>query len=263
MGKYLDSDGVKHLIELIQAGEALVAGKAKTVPAEGIIGTIPLANIPKAALDTLVKVADEAAAKKLTVNEIQLGDTVQILSTGKLYLCVDESKLATSSADATDLSAFLEYSAGSAASTDWSSVTSKPSILPATDSDTDKNTFLSTISNNVIPVVYKDEIDDFKKSYQLAYYADVNKPTGGTTLSTVEYGLLLSVRQTTTNSFIQYRLFNKKLQYRVGQLNSGGATIDGGTSSGSEATFTWDAWTDLVSVDEITTTEIDNMVTAS
>lgn len=260
MGKYLDSDGVKHLIELIQAGETLVAGKAKTVPAEGIIGTIPLANIPKAALDTLVKVADEAAAKKLTVNEIQLGDTVQILSTGKLYLCVDESKLATSSADATDLSAFLEYSAGSAASTDWSSVTSKPSILPATDSDTDKNTFLSTISNNVIPVVYKDEIDDFKKSYQLAYYINVNKADLLKTTS-YNYGLLFCAGNgLTTSEFTQYRLFNQKLQYRTGQLVNSSSTEG---SSGSGSTFTWGDWTDLVSVDEITTTEIDNMVTAS
>jgi hypothetical protein len=56
-------------------------------------GLIPIGQIPPAALERLVAVADEAARFALTTATVQLGDTVKQNDTGVLYLVVDEDEL--------------------------------------------------------------------------------------------------------------------------------------------------------------------------
>lgn len=68
---------------------------------------LTLDNLPAGALERLVTVANQAARFALTISDVQLGDTVQQLDTGVMYVVVDTSKL--SSADG-----YKEYTAGTA-----------------------------------------------------------------------------------------------------------------------------------------------------
>lgn len=54
---------------------------------------LSLANLPEGALERLVKVADQTARYALTTSDVQLGDSVQQLDTGVMYIVVDITKL--------------------------------------------------------------------------------------------------------------------------------------------------------------------------
>ena len=86
-------------------------------------GTIDIARLPKGSLERLVKVANQAARYALTTDDVQLGDTVQQLDTGVMYVVTDETKL--DSADG-----YTEFTAGAASSVPWSGVTGKPNDYP-------------------------------------------------------------------------------------------------------------------------------------
>lgn len=110
--KFLDASGLNQYTRALKNGELIVhdasiAFYANYADAEGLIGMIPLKNIPKSALDHLVKVTDKAARLALTIDNVQLGDTVQELDTKLMYLVVDESKLGTEDG-------FTPYTAGDA-----------------------------------------------------------------------------------------------------------------------------------------------------
>lgn len=127
MAKYLDSAGVTRLVtklktDVIPAVKVNAAKAADTVPASGITGVIDISHIPQGALERVVTVADDAARYKLTTSQVQLGDTVKVTATGRMYIVVDESKLSTSAG-------YMEYAAGTAASVPWSGVTGKPSTF--------------------------------------------------------------------------------------------------------------------------------------
>lgn len=148
MAKYLDSTGLTHLVQKLKkdvipnvkvnaaakadtAAKADVATKANSVDAANINGTIPISKIPQGALERVVTVADETAWLKLTTSQVQLGDTVKVTSTGRMYIVIDESKL-------TSKDGYMEYAAGHAATADsatnaanvpWSGVSGKPSTF--------------------------------------------------------------------------------------------------------------------------------------
>lgn len=86
-------------------------------------GTIDIARLPKGSLERLIKVANQSARYALTTDDVQLGDTVQQLDTGVMYVVTDETKL--DSADG-----YTEFTAGSASSVPWTGVTGKPSDYP-------------------------------------------------------------------------------------------------------------------------------------
>lgn len=93
-------------------------------------GTISIDRLPKAALERLIVVADDAARFALTTATAQSGDTVKVTSTGKMYLIKDESKL--NSEDG-----YEPYTASQASSVPWSGVTGKPNTFtPPTSSAT-------------------------------------------------------------------------------------------------------------------------------
>lgn len=151
MAKYLDSTGLTHLVQKLKtdvipkvkvnaaakadsatkAATADVATKANSVDAANINGVIPISKIPQGALERVVTVADDTARFKLTTSQVQLGDTVKVTSTGRMYIVIDESKL-------TAEAGYMEYAAGHAATADsatnasavpWSGVTGKPSTF--------------------------------------------------------------------------------------------------------------------------------------
>ncbi len=92
------------------------------IPASKISGVLSLDNIPKAALERQVPVADDTARFKLTTDDVQNGDVVKVKSTGLMYFVTDQTKL--NSADG-----YMEFTAGSAASVPWTGVTGKPSTF--------------------------------------------------------------------------------------------------------------------------------------
>lgn len=93
-------------------------------------GTINIDRLPKAALERMVVVADDTARFKLTTATAQVGDTVKVTATNKMYLVKDDSKLNTEAG-------YEPYTAGYASSVPWSGVTGKPSTFtPPTSSAT-------------------------------------------------------------------------------------------------------------------------------
>ena len=124
MQNFLDASGLNRYTQAIKNGQ-LIAGRAvdsskadyakdastafyaSHVPATGILGVIPLANIPQGAIEKLVKVADASAMLKLDASEVQNGDSVLTIDNNRMYIVTDEDQLGT-------MDAFTEYSAGTA-----------------------------------------------------------------------------------------------------------------------------------------------------
>lgn len=90
--------------------------------ASKLTGTIDIARLPQGALERCVVVTDDTARFKLTTSSVQVGDTVKVTATGKMYFVVDDSKLSSESG-------YEVYTAGSATSVPWSGVTGKPSTF--------------------------------------------------------------------------------------------------------------------------------------
>ena len=84
-------------------------------------GTVDIERLPQGALERLIKVANEAARYALTTADVQLGDTVQQLDTGIMYVVTDTDHLDSAAG-------YTEYTAGTAASVPWSGVTGKPTF---------------------------------------------------------------------------------------------------------------------------------------
>lgn len=83
-------------------------------------GIISVDNLPNAALERLVNVADDTARFALTEASVQLGDTVKVASTGLMYIIKDIARLNSEAG-------YEVYTAGSASAVPWSGVTGKPS----------------------------------------------------------------------------------------------------------------------------------------
>lgn len=83
-------------------------------------GTIDIARLPKGALERCVIVTDDAARFALTTDSVQIGDTVKVTATSKMYFVIDDTKLNTEAG-------YTVYTAGTATSVPWSGVTGKPS----------------------------------------------------------------------------------------------------------------------------------------
>lgn len=90
--------------------------------ASKLFGTIDIARLPHGALERCVIVADDTARFALTTAKIQLGDTVKVNKTQKMYFVIDDSKLNSEAG-------YTVYTAGSATSVPWSGVTGKPTTF--------------------------------------------------------------------------------------------------------------------------------------
>ena len=136
LSRWTSSDTVdvngKTLTETISGINTSISGKANSTHNHGnsditsldaskiTSGTIDIDRLPQGALDRLIKVADDTARFKLTTKDVQLGDSVKVTSTKKMYIVVDETKLSSEAG-------YEPYTADSAASVPWSGVTGKPS----------------------------------------------------------------------------------------------------------------------------------------
>ena len=124
MAKFLDASGLNQYTQALKNG-TLVVGRAQDssradfatdastafyaahAAATGLLGIIPLANLPQGAIEKLVKVDDEAAMLALTIDDVQNGDSVLTIDNNHMFIVTDDTKLGT-------LAAFTEYSAGTA-----------------------------------------------------------------------------------------------------------------------------------------------------
>lgn len=93
-----------------------------SLDASKLTGTIDIARLPQGALERLTIVTDDTARFALTKDKVQLGDTVKVSSTGKMYYVVDESKLNVEAG-------YEVYTAGSATSVPWAGITGKPNTF--------------------------------------------------------------------------------------------------------------------------------------
>ena len=152
-----------------------------SVDASKITGTISIDHLPQGALDRLVRVDDDTARFKLTTENVQLGDTVKVKSSGLMYYVVDESKLG-------EEAGYEPYTAGSATSVPWSGVTGKPSTFtPSAHTHTTANiTNLQTALDGKAASSHthtKSQITDFPTSIKNPTSV-VIKLNGGTTEGT-------------------------------------------------------------------------------
>ena len=110
----------------LTSSSTLAAGKVSGILATSNIpnldagkitsGTIDVERLPSTALERCVVVANDAARFKLTTASVQVGDTVKVTATKKMYMVVDSDNLSTEAG-------YEEYFT----STDWSTITNKPS----------------------------------------------------------------------------------------------------------------------------------------
>ena len=133
---------------------------ASSLDSSKLTGTIDIARLPKGALERLVTVANQTARFALTVNDVQLGDTVKQLDTGVMYIVTDETKL--SSADG-----YTEYTAGSATSVPWSGVTGKPSSFTPSS-----HTHGNVTNDGKLPTASRALISDSSKNITVSSVSD-------------------------------------------------------------------------------------------
>lgn len=109
--------------------------------ASKLFGTIDIARLPHGALERCVIVEDDTARFKLTTAKIQLGDTVKVNKTQKMYFVIDDSKLNSEAG-------YTVYTAGTATSVPWSGVTGKPSSYPPASHNHDERYYTETEMNS-------------------------------------------------------------------------------------------------------------------
>lgn len=109
--------------------------------ASKLFGIIDIARLPHGALERLVIVEDDTARFKLTTANVQLGDTVKVIKTEKMYYVVDESKLSSEAG-------YSVYTVGTATSVPWSGVTGKPSSYPPASHNHDERYYTETEMNS-------------------------------------------------------------------------------------------------------------------
>lgn len=110
------------IIDAIQKGTKFGNADITDLDAGKLTGTIDIARLPHGALERCKVVADDTARFKLTKTDVQIGDTVKVTATGKMYFVVDDTQLSAETG-------YEVYTAGSATSVPWSGVTDKPSTF--------------------------------------------------------------------------------------------------------------------------------------
>lgn len=114
----------------MQTGDAMHPGVVPNIgAANGVAsldanGQVPIGQLPPAAIERLVIVADQAARFALTTATVQNGDTVKQNDTNVMYFVVDDTNLGNASG-------YLIYTAGTASSIAWSGITSIPAPVSA------------------------------------------------------------------------------------------------------------------------------------
>ena len=92
---------------------------ALDLKADLVGGVIPITQIPPAAIERLVIVANQAARYALTTATVQNGDTVKDADTTLMYFVKDDTQLSSAAG-------YEAYTAGGAASVPWTGITGIP-----------------------------------------------------------------------------------------------------------------------------------------
>lgn len=100
---------------------ARVLTNESSLNVEKLSGIISIDNLPKGALERCVVVADDDARFALTTENVQVGDTVKVTASNKMFFVKDDTKLG-------EEAGYEVYTAGSATSVPWSGVTDKPEL---------------------------------------------------------------------------------------------------------------------------------------
>lgn len=106
----------------LKPAHALLADKANNVDASGIIGVLSASQLPAGAITKCVIVTSDTARFLLTTRDVNIGDTVKVLSTNILYLVTDTDHLDSEAG-------YVEYSAGRASVAEEAERLSKPITL--------------------------------------------------------------------------------------------------------------------------------------
>lgn len=132
-------------------------------------GTISVDRLPATALERCIVVADDTARFKLTASSVQVGDTVKVTATKKMYMVVDSDNLSTEAG-------YEEYFT----STDWSTITNKPtSFTPATHS----HAAATTSANGFMSSTDKAKLDGITESADSVSFT--RSLTSGTKVGTI------------------------------------------------------------------------------
>ena len=107
------------LSDYVAQDEKGAANGVATLDANSLI---PVTQLPPAAIERLVIVADEAARFALTTATVQNGDTVKQTDTGAMYFVKDDTNL-------DNATGYEVYTAGAASTVAWSGVTGTPTTL--------------------------------------------------------------------------------------------------------------------------------------
>lgn len=87
-------DTVARALALVNSGYSKSETDAKlAAKADLVNGKIPLSQISPAVIERMITVPNDAARFALTTSEVQLGDTVKVTATNKMYLVVDTDHL--------------------------------------------------------------------------------------------------------------------------------------------------------------------------
>lgn len=161
--KFLDYQGLQHYHGKLKNGSARVghAAVADQVASTGIQwGTelIPIANIPRAALERCMVVANDTARFALTTDQVQNGDTVKVAETKKMFFVKDDTKLNSEAG-------YEPYVAGTASvaevaeSVEWDKVKNKPSKFAPENHGTDVVTALTGYTPSLPAESVYEELD--------------------------------------------------------------------------------------------------------
>lgn len=161
--KFLDYQGLQHYHGKLKNGSATVghAVVADQVASTGIQwGTelIPIANIPKAALERCMVVANDTARFALTTDQVQNGDTVKVAETKKMFFVKDDTKLNSEAG-------YEPYVAGTASvaevaeSVEWDKVKNKPGKFAPENHGTDVVTALTGYTPSLPAESVYEELD--------------------------------------------------------------------------------------------------------
>ena len=164
-------------------------------------GTVDIARLPQGALERLVKVANEAARYALTTADVQLGDTVQQLDTGIMYVVTDTDHLDSAAG-------YTEYTAGTAASVPWSGVTGKPAFATVATSgsynDLSNKPTIPTVNNATLTIQKNGTtVKTFTANASSNVTANISVPTKTSDL-TNDSGFLTSADRLPIGSYIPF-----------------------------------------------------------
>ena len=173
-------------------------------------GTIAIERLPATALERCVVVANDTARFALSESSVQVGDTVKVTATKKMYMVIDSSKLSSEAG-------YEEYFT----STDWSTITNKPSsYTPATH----PHAAATQSANGFMSATDKTKLDGITESADSVSFT--RSLTSGTKVGTITINGTGTDLYAPTNTDTHYTAENVVASSSTGTANVTAATSD-------------------------------------